>query len=207
MSYSFNEIEALAKCAAKGAGLPWGLAEDAAFALRWLSAFDMDFATLFISALKMHESDDLGALTPMMNGVYIRPFSNRISPLILGAYFCDISHEFTVDKRWEVKKLANATLLMPFLAKIAHRNDVVVSIEWEENVFATDGVCLFLNHQPTTGLSIINAAVNVTKKNYSNAAIQHIRAQISLSEIEALRKYATKTYAPATEESRKRGAG
>ena len=39
MSYSLNEFEALALKAARGAGLPWGLAEEAGKAVRILSSF------------------------------------------------------------------------------------------------------------------------------------------------------------------------
>ncbi|NND22495.1 MAG: DUF3726 domain-containing protein, partial [Silicimonas sp.] len=42
MSYSLNEVEATAKKAARGAGYPWGLAEEAAKATRWLCAHDID---------------------------------------------------------------------------------------------------------------------------------------------------------------------
>ena len=38
MTFSLNEIEAIGKRAARGAGLPWGLAEEAGKAARWLTA-------------------------------------------------------------------------------------------------------------------------------------------------------------------------
>ena len=43
---SLNELEALARKAARGAGLPWGLAEDAGWAVRWLEARELPAATL-----------------------------------------------------------------------------------------------------------------------------------------------------------------
>lgn len=42
MSYSLNEMEATTKRATRGAGYPWGLAEDAAKAARWLCAQGLD---------------------------------------------------------------------------------------------------------------------------------------------------------------------
>ena len=37
MNYSLNAVESTAKRAARGAGYPWGLAEEAGKATRWLS--------------------------------------------------------------------------------------------------------------------------------------------------------------------------
>ena len=42
MHASLNEIESLCKKAARGAGLSWGLAEEAGKAARWLSAHGLD---------------------------------------------------------------------------------------------------------------------------------------------------------------------
>ena len=42
MSLSLNEVESLAKKAARGTGYPWGLAEEAAKASRWLAARGVD---------------------------------------------------------------------------------------------------------------------------------------------------------------------
>ncbi|HBM69159.1 MAG TPA: DUF3726 domain-containing protein, partial [Rhodobacteraceae bacterium] len=36
MSYSLNELQALARKAARGSGVPWGIAEEAAMAARYL---------------------------------------------------------------------------------------------------------------------------------------------------------------------------
>ena len=38
MSWSLGEVRALAVKAARGSGLPWGLAEEAGFAVQWLEA-------------------------------------------------------------------------------------------------------------------------------------------------------------------------
>ena len=39
MNVSMNEVESMAKTAARGAGYSWGLAEEAGKATRWLSPF------------------------------------------------------------------------------------------------------------------------------------------------------------------------
>lgn len=49
---SLGEVEALCKKAARGAGLPWGLAEEAGFAARWLSAHGLDGAGLLLADLE-----------------------------------------------------------------------------------------------------------------------------------------------------------
>ena len=47
MSYSANEYQALCRKAARGAGLPWGYAEDVGFAARYLAEFGLDDGVSF----------------------------------------------------------------------------------------------------------------------------------------------------------------
>ena len=51
MSFALNEVEATAKKATRGAGYPWGLAEEAAKATRWLCAQGLDGVAILAGAL------------------------------------------------------------------------------------------------------------------------------------------------------------
>lgn len=55
MSWSLGEIRDLSKKAARGAGYPWGLAEEAAWAVHWASAQGLPGAEALVSALTVGE--------------------------------------------------------------------------------------------------------------------------------------------------------
>ena len=71
MSYSLNEFEALALKAARGAGLPWGLAEEAGKAVRILSSFGFDAGPVLLEALKAPKHE--------YNGLMCGPSRRRIA--------------------------------------------------------------------------------------------------------------------------------
>lgn len=48
---SLNEVEGLARLAARGGGLSWGLADDAGRSARWLAAHGVDWATSLLALL------------------------------------------------------------------------------------------------------------------------------------------------------------
>lgn len=55
MSHSLNEIAALAKRAARGAGLSWGMAEEAGRAARWLASYDLTGPALLCDVLTKND--------------------------------------------------------------------------------------------------------------------------------------------------------
>ena len=64
MSHSLNEIEALGKKAARGAGMPWGMAEEASKALRWLCAHGIDGMTHLARLLKRNDGMEHAQIAP-----------------------------------------------------------------------------------------------------------------------------------------------
>lgn len=67
MSWSLNEVEAMAKKAAKGAGYTWGEAEDAARAVRWLEARGLTGA----AALAAHLGAKGSGACPIWKGIAV----------------------------------------------------------------------------------------------------------------------------------------
>ena len=65
MTHSLNEIEAMAKKAARGAGLPWGLADDAGRAVRWLCARGLGAAEALAELLEQTDYSDPVAHAPV----------------------------------------------------------------------------------------------------------------------------------------------
>ena len=57
MIVSLNEIESLALKAARGAGMSWGLAEEAAVAASWLAARSLPWAETLADLLAQQPDD------------------------------------------------------------------------------------------------------------------------------------------------------
>ena len=94
---SLNEVETLAAKAARGAGLPWGLAEDAAKAARWLAAFGLPWPETLLRLLagwdarRSRPGDRAGIQVFAADGA-------SLSPLICGPYLGDRAADFAADR-------------------------------------------------------------------------------------------------------------
>lgn len=89
MRPSLGEVQAVATRAARGAGLAWGLAEEAGWAARWGWT---------------HGLDSLSALAEVL-----ADYEPAFCPLLRGAAFCDAPAPFDGTMR-------GAVLFLPFLA-------------------------------------------------------------------------------------------
>ena len=67
MTFSLNEIEAMAKGAARGAGFDWGIAEETGKSVRWLAARGLPGPELLIKTLKRTESITYSVAAPNIN--------------------------------------------------------------------------------------------------------------------------------------------
>ena len=207
MSYSFNEIEALAKRAARGAGLPWGLAEEAAMAARWLAAFDLPWDALLVDLLGRHEGVELAEVSPnVLGGV-----SNTeawFSPLTAGPALSDRADIFVREGWVELAKVTHPALILPFAAAVARQIKSPVSVTWDGVALATDGVGLSVTADPSAldTLDQVNIICTATT-HLPDAAAPKSRGQMSDAAMLALSSLAEKSFAPATEASRQLGAG
>lgn len=87
--YSLNEIEAQIRKAARGAGLEWGLAEEAGKIGRRLAAHDPSQLGLLADALNnFHAGNQATALT-CRDSYFASPDSRPLSPFILGPALAD----------------------------------------------------------------------------------------------------------------------
>lgn len=89
MALSLNQVEHTARKAARGAGLPWGLAEDAGRAVRWLEMLDLP-GMLWLSRLLDALPHD--PIDPLRIGEVAgewRAASGPMSPLLAGPSLAD----------------------------------------------------------------------------------------------------------------------
>ncbi|WP_343565221.1 DUF3726 domain-containing protein [Kiloniella sp. b19] len=201
MSYSLNEVEATAKRAARGAGYSWGLSEEAGKATRWLCAHGLDGVGALCVLLEQGLADDLLPNAPQDLSSN-RNSQRKICPLLAGAALSDFSAQRELPV--SMQKLAVPMLILPFVASVARRLRLCLVVNCGDAVFSTDGVRLrAAGVLPEKAGEVTITAGDITGDETAICT----RASPSAESWDLLNSFARRTYAPATEESRLRGAG
>ncbi len=204
--WSLNETEALARRAARGAGLSWGHAEEAGRAVRWLCARGLPGAAALVSLLDWRDGRPEKSVMPRQNGQLWLPVSDRICPVALGSMLCDGQVDF-VEGPLEIRDVCAPVLLVPFASWTAETERRFVAVEWPDTriVLAPDGSVT--GREPARYPDCADLQLCFEVEPEDQAIAQGHRAAIDATTISALTRLATRTYAPATEESRRSGAG
>ncbi|WP_299355991.1 DUF3726 domain-containing protein [uncultured Shimia sp.] len=185
MSFSLNEVEATAKRAARGAEYSWGMAEEAAKAVRWLCANDMD-GVHELAKLLERDAEDQAAC-----------------PLRIGTQITDNAANLTQGSM-DFPEVARPALVLPFLAFAARQVDLCLSLTSNGQTAKTDGHALSSPNEMTSpGQSLVIGVCDTVDSPREVAS----RATPIPEDWATLNRWAHLTYAPATEESRLLGAG
>lgn len=193
---SAGEVEALCQKAARGAGLPWGLAEEAGFAARWLHLRGLDGLEALVAVL------EAGALSaPRLHGYEVLPASEGVlSPVTLGALLSDLAGA----ERLRLGPVLRPGLLLPFLYQNARLTGVATRIE-------SGGVGVLVTPQgdlqgPATALlSVPVAEVEIRAADGTVAVGTEADATLPCADAATLARLnalALRTTVPATEASR-----
>jgi hypothetical protein len=208
MTHSLNEIEAMSKRAARGAGLPWGLAEEAAKGTRWLSAFSFPGIEMLEGLLTLNDRLPAVDFSPAtLNGSWSAP-AGRMSPLIAGAAMSDCAVRMEAGQVIEMENVSFPLLVVPFAAGAALRLCVPVSVSWEGARLTTDGQRLCVQGEreaiQARHAAQLSCAAPAEMTGQSEPVM---RAEVDETAWAKLGEFAHRTYAPATESSRLLGAG
>lgn len=204
MSFSLNEVEATAKKATRGAGYPWGLAEEAGKAVRWLCAHGIDGCGALAEALGKFDGASLSDITPVINGSEWCATGRTLCPLMAGTALSD-RVDAIQSSSIRASQVAAPNLLLFFAASIATHCKSVVTLEWPGGFAVTDGTDLCLNGRPATSVASV---VRILCGGTMGAPVEKsTRAEPTANAWKTLNTFAHRTYAPATEESRLKGAG
>lgn len=208
MSHSLNEIEAMSKRAARGAGLAWGLAEEAAKGTRWLSAFSFPGAEMLAGLLTLNDRLPAVDLAPSsLQGRWFAP-AGRMSPLIAGAAMSDCAVRMEAGQMIEMENVSFPLLVVPFAGGAALRLGCPVSVSWEGARLTTDGQRLCV--QGDRAALLAHHAVSLScaaRAEMTGQSEPVMRAEADEAAWQILGEFAHRTYAPATEASRLLGAG
>jgi len=193
MSWSLGETAALALKAARGAGLSWGLAEEAAGAVFWLHQRGLPGISALCGYLDICGHD--------------RPGGEALCPLETGTALSDGTHACPTqaDERLDLGLVKAPLLLLPFVATIPPGTAWLVAegfgdtardhwhSEWHSEWLRGSAPCQLR----------LGAAAQIDP---GRASQTRLPDQFACC-VERLTSYAHHTYAPATSQSRLAGAG
>lgn len=203
MTMSLNEIESTSKKAARGAGYSWGLAEEAGKAVRWLCGRDIDGCAALAALLNEVDAEELLDWSPQETGGEWRARKETLCPLCAGAVLSDHAEALQTATVC-FNAVTQPVLMVPFAAMVAQQNDLTVRLVWSDVEATTDGDNVELTGAPPDRATqvTVSSGGGVRSPNRRRS-----RGEPAPEVWSALNQYAHRTYAPATEESRRKGAG
>jgi hypothetical protein len=206
MDVSLNEVEAMAKRAARGAGHEWGTSEEAGRATRWLCAHGLPGVAALAALLPGIAAAPAHA--PRALGPHWQAGKAPLCPLLTGACLSDQA-SVLVRAPVTLAQVAHPLLLLPFLHGAARQTGETFAVTWPgfAATLSPDGPAL----AETGGTSNPRAdTVTIAVAPGAPSAPplpRATRADVADTDWTTLDRLAGRTYAPATEASRRLGAG
>lgn len=210
MTWSLNELEAETRKAIRGAGLSWGLAEEGSKAARWLAAHGIDPSPALSDILDRHDRRTNITATFALSEAGRWQGSAPICPIALGAALCDYADRLTTDA-CVAGPVARPLLLVPFVATAARILKRPLQVD-------LSGMQVVLNERGDPSCDV--AALNVPEAADIRCAVVASQPPQSTPRPASTRGIATdeqswrriaayghRTYVPASERSRREGAG
>lgn len=207
MSYSLNEIEAQAKRAARGAGLSWGMSEEAGRATRWLASFDLPGPVLLRHLLTQNDGVPHEQIAPRLDGGPWQSEFGALCPLAAGATLNDMADQLHAWQPVEMTKVSFPLLVLPFAAWVAWHIEWPVRVIWQDVRIDTDGAGIWIDGAGMSASEAGTLQCHLAPVRHDPAQPPSIRGSVPPEVWADLDVFAHRTYAPATEASRLLGAG
>jgi len=206
MTWSLNEIDALARKAARGAGYSWGLAEDTGRAVRWLEARNLSGAAALAAHVQAIDGQGLTAMVPRMGPhIWMAP-AGAICPILAGTMLTDgLAADQTAPLT--LTDLRAPLLVLPFLAWMAEAEHRTITLDLAGSplTLTAEGAALASGPVSTPGFGTVTLHFSGLAKGI--LIPEGLRSGCDVKTVDLLNHFAARTYAPATEESRMAGAG
>lgn len=201
---SSNEIDAMAKKAAKGAGMPWGLASDAGKAARWLADHGLPGPELLADLLDWRDGRRYADVAPPDVGLSWVDHPAPLDPVVVGTVCADLAGRL-VSGRAELGRVRQPLLLGFALSVAASRTGTELVARWDDAALgvSADGATAHGSLLASEAMVVVEPGGLDGDRLAAPAAGWAVDAG-AWARLEA---FAHRTYAPDTEASRLRGAG
>jgi hypothetical protein len=127
---SFNEAEMLCLKAARGAGMSWGLAEEAGFAARWLYARGIDGPAALLAHLEWADGRPCDAVRPAAVGDLRAHDGGLLCPIALGTAVSDSADLGKAGTSAVTGPVHRPVLVLPFLHALARGSGKTMALAW-----------------------------------------------------------------------------
>lgn len=205
---SLAEIDAMGRKAARGAGFAWGMAEEAGRAARWLAAYGLPGPEALVMALTAIDGN-VARHAPRIDGTSWRCAAEGLCPIATGAALSDRAEGIAHGRDHTLEPVLRPLLMVPFLCRAARDLDCAILMEGP-------GVRLIANAAgpaaadwdawdvtQSGGLLVRRTAEPLHEPRRAGSAGRAMPVTLW----RRLDRFAQRTYAPATEASRRAGAG
>jgi hypothetical protein len=209
---SLNEIQAYGQRAARGAGMSWGLAQEAGKATRWLAERGLPGVELLVGLLTANDKRSYASMAPVMADGHWRAGDGELCPVCSGAALCDRIDLLIRGEQIRMSALAYPLLLAPFLDQSSRSDASTYELCWQKArvLVCADSVTLEGESQ-SAFLVDFAGEVTVSISDCPEALPTHqfrvAGVKTSTAAWRAMDALAKRTYVPASEESRALGAG
>lgn len=142
---SQNEVEQLCLKAARGAGMSWGIAEEAGFAAAWLAMRGLDGPGALLAQIQAAKGYPWHEICPVVTpGQFRAADGGCLCPVALGTALCDHARlpETAIERApLSVGPVSQPVLLLPFLSVLAGTLGKSMRIDWPAGhvLIAADG--------------------------------------------------------------------
>ena len=223
MRFSLNQIEQNVRKAVRGAGLNWGLAEEAGRSVRWLESVDLPGVHQLANHIqKVDHVEESSLLIEQSNGHW-RALEGAASPLLIGPSLADCvnggslgaagNHEIYADRILAISNVDYPLLCAGYTGVASARSGRFVRMAWDSiKVYSCpDGLGFSGNRRDleVASTTLIEAQIlepdELLMKVFWESS--HEPCSVNSEDWSTLEKYAHRTYVEATEASRLAGAG
>ncbi len=211
MHVSINEIDAAVRKAARGAGLSWGQAEEAGKAARKLVEHGFEALRPLADVLESHSAGGGIASRIDHDRGNWRGSHGPLSPLVLGPVIADHAGEIRNGRVITTGPVVHPVLLIPFVITVARTCQRPAKIEWPSSgvVVWPNGACGgdvdHLIHLTIVATVTCRSAEECDVRNSPDPA--WLGACVDPDLWQRFERLAHLTYVPASDLSRRRGAG
>lgn len=193
MSYSLSEATALCLKAARGSGMTWGYAQEAAYAAIWLEergCAGIDALCTLLHTRGRHNSQS-GALLA------------DSGPIALGCKLTDLAPDLWFNDTYD--GVIAPLLMLPYIHQYAALKSLCIHVQSTEWQAWSDGQDLHVTGTPPHQMQQLTLS-RVAQPAPKSPPLR-TRVDLTQQHLDDLNSYAHRTYAPATEASRLAGAG
>ena len=211
MSWSLGETGALTLKAARGAGMPWGLAEEAREAVIWLQARGLPGVPAICRYLNWYQLQK--PLYPKWTAVLIEDNTIPYCPFVIGTAISDgaIKMPLNVNAKISLGLIRQPLLLLPFISSSSPKDfGLYVEDSFISDALIEEEALLHLDFPNAFLMDEAECFIRPVSKVLSD--FQTKAPPFRLPDcyggcIDVLNKFACRTYAPSTEKSHSTGAG